>query len=262
VSGGDTIASLLDAHDAKAVTCNLLKRDRSIGARCPLMPSPRGDIVGADPVQNALRFHVRSQIRTPIRRSSTAPSYLLTACHLAGCGSARAGVRDLPLPTLEVRTMSRRVIGLFASAIVMACVGAQPLFAQGRGVNPSVSTVHGNSAHDSTPKGSSLTVSQRIEQNPKLTARLQALLPAGMTLDQAAAGFKNQGQFVAALHVAHNLGISFVDLKADMTGPNHDSLGKAIHALKPTVDASAEVKKADTEADTDLKVSKSDTNKS
>ena len=84
-----------------------------------------------------------------------------------------------------------------------------------------------------------------------------------MTLDQAAAGFKNQGQFIAALHVAHNLNIPFADLKADMTGTNHDSLGQAIHALKPTADGTAEVKKADREADTDLKASKSDhTNKS
>jgi hypothetical protein len=103
-----------------------------------------------------------------------------------------------------------------------------------------------------------VTVSQRIEKNPTLTARLQSLLPAGMTLDQAAAGFKNQGQFIAALHVSHNLNIPFADLKADMTGANHDSLGQAIHALKPTADATAEVKKADREADTDIKNAKTD----
>ena len=73
-----------------------------------------------------------------------------------------------------------------------------------------------------------------------------------MTLDQAAAGFKNQGQFIAALHVAHNLGIPFAELQTDMTGPNPDSLGQAIQILKPKADASAEVKKADQEATTDL----------
>lgn len=154
--------------------------------------------------------------------------------------------------------MSRRLIRLCVSAAVIAWLGARPLLAQGRGPNPSAATVHGNSAHDSTPKGPSQTVSQRIERNPKLTARLQSLLPAGMTLDQAAAGFKNQGQFIAALHVSHNLNIPFADLKADMTGANHDSLGQAIHALKPTADATAEVKKADREADTDIKNAKTD----
>jgi hypothetical protein len=147
------------------------------------------------------------------------------------------------------------LIRLCVSAAVIAWLGARPLLAQGRGPNPSAATVHGNSAHDSTPKGPSQTVSQRIERNPKLTARLQSLLPAGMTLDQAAAGFKNQGQFIAALHVSHNLSIPFADLKTAMTGTGHESLGKAIHDLKPTADATAEAHKADGEAQDDLKAS-------
>jgi hypothetical protein len=159
--------------------------------------------------------------------------------------------------------MARSVLRALASAAVVSWIGTGALLAQAGGPHGGPNPVHvDNGNHGSPNKGSSLTFSQRIDRNPQLVSRLQALLPAGMTLDQAAAGFKNQGQFIAALHVAHNLGISFVDLKADMTGPNHDSLGKAIHALKPAADASAEVKKADTEADTDLKVSTSDTNKS
>jgi hypothetical protein len=159
--------------------------------------------------------------------------------------------------------MVRSAFRVLASAAVVSWIGTGALVAQAGGPHGGPNPVHvDNGNHGSPDRGSSLTISQRIDRNPQLASRLQALVPAGMTLDQAAAGFKNQGQFIAALHVAHNLGISFVDLKADMTGPNHDSLGKAIHALKPTADASAEVKKADTEADTDLKVSKSDTNKS
>jgi hypothetical protein len=66
-----------------------------------------------------------------------------------------------------------------------------------------------------------------------LAARLQPLLPAGVTADAAAAGFKNTGQFIAALHVSKNLGIPFDELKAQMTGPEAKSLGQAIHTLKP-----------------------------
>ena len=55
-------------------------------------------------------------------------------------------------------------------------------------------------------------------KNPKLDARLQKLLPAGTNVQDAAAGFKNWGQFVAATHVSQNLGISFAELKAQMTG--------------------------------------------
>lgn len=152
--------------------------------------------------------------------------------------------------------MVRKWITTFVTAAGIACV-ASTAFAQRGSQGPNLAHVD-NGNHGVDAKGPSLSVSQRIDRNPQLVSRLQALLPTGMTLDQAAAGFKNQGQFVAALHVAHNLNIPFADLKADMTGTNHDSLGQAIHALKPTVDATAEVKKADREADTDLKASKSD----
>jgi hypothetical protein len=67
--------------------------------------------------------------------------------------------------------------------------------------------------------------------NPQLRARLEAMLPSGMTIEQAAEGFRNQGQFIAALQQSHNHDISFVDLKADMTGDNPLSLGEATRKL-------------------------------
>lgn len=75
----------------------------------------------------------------------------------------------------------------------------------------------------------------RIASDTKLAARLTALLPPGMTLGNAAAGFKNEGQFIAALHVAKNLNIPFIELKDRMTAG--ESLGAAIHGLKPDLDA-------------------------
>src|SRR5438093_5677929 len=45
----------------------------------------------------------------------------------------------------------------------------------------------------------------RIEHDPELKARLTSMLPAGMDLKTAASGFKNKGQFIAALHVCKNL---------------------------------------------------------
>jgi hypothetical protein len=156
--------------------------------------------------------------------------------------------------------MTRSAFRALTSAAVVIWLGTCALLAQAGGSHGGPNPAHvDNGNHGSPDRGSSLTISQRIDRNPQLVSRLQALLPAGMTLDQAAAGFKNQGQFIAALHVAHNLGIPFVELQTDMTGPNHDSLGQAIHTLKPTADASAEVKKADKEAETDLKASKGET---
>ena len=87
---------------------------------------------------------------------------------------------------------------------------------------------------------------------PQLTSRLQPLLPAGTTLQQAAAGFRNRGQFIAALHVSHNLNIPFAQLKAEMTGTNPESLGRAIHELRPAEDAKAAARQAEREARRDL----------
>ncbi len=58
-----------------------------------------------------------------------------------------------------------------------------------------------------------------------------------------AAGFKNQGQFVASVHVSENLGINFTDLKLLMVDKDL-SLGQAIHQLKPGVDANVEAQRA------------------
>src|SRR5438105_11979482 len=97
---------------------------------------------------------------------------------------------------------------------------------------------------------------QRIEQNPALKSKLQSMLPAGTDLKTAASGFRNQGQFIAALHVSKNLGIPFDQLKAKMTGSTPMSLGQAIHALKPNMsekEADKEAEKAEKEAKVTLK---------
>jgi len=96
------------------------------------------------------------------------------------------------------------------------------------------------------------SISQKLAANPKLDSKLQSLLPPGTNLQTAASGFKNLGQFVAAVHVSHNLGIPFNQLKVKMLGPPSESLGKAIHDLKPTANAKVETKKAESEAHEDL----------
>jgi uncharacterized membrane protein YdfJ with MMPL/SSD domain len=97
-------------------------------------------------------------------------------------------------------------------------------------------------------------IAQKISSHPALAAKVKAFLPAGMTLNQASKGFKNQGQFLAALHVSKDLHIPFAQLKTEMTGKDHDSLGRAIQELKPGVDAKVAVSTAERETDADLKV--------
>ena len=77
------------------------------------------------------------------------------------------------------------------------------------------------------------------------------MLPQGTTMNDAATGFKNQGQFLAALHVSKNLGIPFADLKKEMV-TNNASLGQAIHKLRPSAHAGTEAEHGETEAGDDL----------
>lgn len=120
------------------------------------------------------------------------------------------------------------------------------------------STANPNSnSHDNSGKGSKeSSVSDRLEDNTRLAGKLQSLLPAGTNLQQAAQGFKNLGQFVAAVHVSHNLGIPFDQLKAKMIGPPKESLGDAIHALKPLANSKEETRKAEKQAKHDMDDSK------
>ena len=91
----------------------------------------------------------------------------------------------------------------------------------------------------------------RIDDNPELASRVQAMLPSGTSMSSAAAGFRNEGQFLAALHTSQNLNIPFSELKAKMTGSDHMSLGEAIKSSKPNMsgdEANEEAKKSERQA--------------
>jgi hypothetical protein len=100
---------------------------------------------------------------------------------------------------------------------------------------------------------SKMTVTEQLDRNTHLAAQLQGLFPTGTDLKQASNGFKNLGQFVAAAHVSHNLGIPFDQLKSKMTGDSPVSLGKAIQELRPETDAKGEAKKAERQAKEEIK---------
>ena len=107
---------------------------------------------------------------------------------------------------------------------------------------PTSPTTHGNSAKGSGTGSTATTTptlttpptkaQQLLAKNTKLRAKLLTRLPAGTDIDLAAAGFRNLGQFVAAVNVSNNLGLSFDALKARMTGTDPVSLGQAIQQVK------------------------------
>jgi hypothetical protein len=138
--------------------------------------------------------------------------------------------------------------------------GTTPTFAKQRGSDEAHEARESHSgAQNSGARSAGANFAARLANDPTLSARLLALMPTGSTktdLMNAAKGFRNQGQFIAALHAAKDLGIPFATLKTEMTGSDHDSLGQAIHELKPTLDATTvktDATNARNEAKADLK---------
>jgi hypothetical protein len=133
---------------------------------------------------------------------------------------------------------------------------------------------------NTTPVGAKLTRNTALQS--KLSAKLTTLGYNGNVFE-AAYGFKNLGQFVAATNVSQNLGIPFQQLKLQMTGVSVDStgkilranvnpdgtialvdpanatnpattksLGQSIQALKPTANATAAANAATVEAENEI----------
>lgn len=126
-----------------------------------------------------------------------------------------------------------------------------------RGISSPVGTVHGNDGNNrgttQLGRASQQSPGTILERNTKLSSKLDGLLPAGTTAQQACSGFKNLGECVSAIHVSHNLDVPFEELKGRITGKTPEKLGQAIHQLKPEVDSKAEAKRAQKQAKSDLK---------
>jgi hypothetical protein len=169
----------------------------------------------------------------------------------------------------------RRIFVTITLAVAAAWILAIPAAAQGRsqshpgGGSAAAGSIGGGHGMDHGMDASGTpgprTPGQLLTQNTQLSSKLSSLLPAGTDLQTAAGGFRNLGQFVAAVHVSHNLGIPFDQLKctelatADacpgMTVPSKGShLGQAIQTLKPTMsstDSKSAAKQAEKEASAD-----------
>jgi hypothetical protein len=83
-------------------------------------------------------------------------------------------------------------------------------------------------------------VSTKIAKNPAQLGKIQPQLDAmGLTLEQASAGFRNQGQFIAALNAAKNRNLDFVALQEAMTvdGLSLGQAAKKVASTPPAPDA-------------------------
>jgi hypothetical protein len=97
-------------------------------------------------------------------------------------------------------------------------------------------------------------VQQKLQKNTNLADKLRTRLPEGTDLLKASDGFKNLGQFVAAVNVSNNLGLKFTDLKTRMVDQGM-SLGQAIQDSKKLSNSNVqtEVQRAETEANDMIK---------
>jgi hypothetical protein len=137
--------------------------------------------------------------------------------------------------------------------------GGNPHSASGTSASTSSTTPTNTSTTTGTGSTTTLTpVQQKLQKNTNLADKLRTRLPANTDLLAAAKGFKNLGQFVAAVNVSNNLGLNFTELKTHMVDDGM-SLGQAIQKQKKTADVETEVRRAETEADTMIKSSTNST---
>lgn len=161
----------------------------------------------------------------------------------------------------------KRIVVTITLAAAAAWILAIPAAAQGRNQShpgngsAAAGSMGGGHGMDASGTSSLHTPGQLLAQNTQLSSKLASLLPAGTDLQTAAGGFRNLGQFVAAVHVSHNLAIPFDQLKctelatADacpgLTVPSKSShLGQAIQTLKPAM-SSTDSKSAAKQAEKD-----------
>jgi hypothetical protein len=177
------------------------------------------------------------------------------------------------------KTLFVGAVLLFGISISLT-VGAEGSAAQGpAGVGASAAAQDSSpSLHSLNPikwvkkdsRNSTDALGSRSEVEKKLTPSLQAhgILAADATATDACASFTALNECLAALHASHNVGIDFNCLRADVTGVHSGTdvsgckvadgekaqgLNKAIHQLKPDVNAKRTVKDAEQQAKDDLK---------
>jgi hypothetical protein len=194
-------------------------------------------------------------------KSATAFIAMIVLASASGSGTLRAqgrGNGQANKPQTPAHTTGK-------PASTPATPNNHPSSPKANGGNPHTTATTTTTTTPTTTTTTTTTVTTTTPttvKNPQLEQRLQALLPAGMNVTDASKGFKNWGQFVAAVHVSNNLNIPFTSLKQKMTGPTPLSLGQAIQTLKPaastTTAVETEVHKAETEADEDLRVARND----
>jgi hypothetical protein len=103
----------------------------------------------------------------------------------------------------------------------------------------------------STGEGQSAPAQSTPGDNAVDDGRLAAVLPRGVSSQEACRGLKSLDLCAATLHAAQNLSIPFAELKRQVAAGQ--GLDAAIHTVKPSADASAEATRAREQARQDMR---------
>jgi hypothetical protein len=179
----------------------------------------------------------------------------------------------------------KNLLTLLVSVSLIVFLSCASASAQGRAPGSGPSVGHGRDRDHDEPKTRSgikgdhdshtdwiTKFNARLQKDPALASKIKTLLN-GEDLKTAEMGFKDRGQFLAALNVSKNLNIPFDQLKAKVTGitvlangqttnSTPMALGKAIQELKPTLthdQVNNAVKKAEKQASEDIEKDDHDT---
>jgi hypothetical protein len=152
-----------------------------------------------------------------------------------GPKTPKVSAKVAPRSTPSAATRAPRASAPKSTTTPKASHSSPAVASKGRPAHVTTKASAGDTSTTTTPRA--------LPRNPKLVAKLQGMLPAGLSVDQAATGFRNQGQFIAAVNVSRNLGIPFADLKTSMVNDGL-SLGQAIQRFNPAADTDVEATRA------------------
>jgi len=175
----------------------------------------------------------------------------VTICGLFGCASPNASTDKAGsrVPAAKPAAARAENVGV-VKAESQKPVAEKPVVTK----KPEVASVAPSAAEKTETKPVDVKVANAMERNQYLSSIVKPLLPARTTMAAAAAGFKNDKQFIAALHASKNLGIPFNEIKTRMTAEDRMSLNDALRDIRPEMSknlAKAEAHKGEEQATDD-----------
>jgi hypothetical protein len=166
------------------------------------------------------------------------------------------GRKELFFPADERRSL-RGGLAMVMRLVLLVALESVMVFAQTpRPGAPTPSQPASNSGQPDAGPTNELqmkSIDQVLHDDARLSAKLQDMLPADVSPQQACVGFKTLEQCVTAIHLAQNLKVPFADLKAKTTGRGSVGLQKAIEQMAANANSKDELKKAKKQAADDMK---------